>query len=69
MGSKEVKEITEGNDTSSEWAQMLKRDDINGLRQALSQLSVEEAEQLPFGIQNELLRLADSISEKLQRSS
>jgi hypothetical protein len=39
------------------------------LRQALTILNEDEAEALPFGLTNELLKLADVINEKLGKSN
>eukprot|EP00347_Sterkiella_histriomuscorum_P011282 403373048 len=53
----------------SQFSKQYKKEEVMNLRQALSSLNVDEAEALPFGLQNELLRLAEVINEKLGRSN
>ena len=44
-----------------------KKEDLQQLRQALEGISKKEAEALPFGIQHELIKLAETINERLTR--
>ena len=69
MGIDRLNKTPRNNDTSSQTYNRLKKDEINSLRQAINNLSLEEAESLPFGLQNELLKLADTISERLQKTT
>jgi hypothetical protein len=67
-----IKSITKSPRVSfqaNSFSKKYKKDDIYELRQAMQALTHEEAESLPFGTQNELLKLAEIINDKLERSS
>ncbi|CDW81816.1 UNKNOWN [Stylonychia lemnae] len=53
----------------NQFSKSFRKEEIMSLRQALVHLNEDEAEGLPFGLTNELLKLADAINEKLGKSS
>jgi hypothetical protein len=53
----------------NQFTKFYKKDDISSLRLQLEALTQDEAEALPFSLQNELLKLADVIQEKLAKST